>query len=193
MLLPAFVHGLAKDVKSRTGRIVTKLARGVPWEEATAGPVVDTSVSDGLIVLHGPSPQLVSAPHFHVYLPLQEMLYAMLPSRARLPASMRDTLFEAALGQAWSTLALQGPGNQLWLARSETLRPFLRATLRFWPEFDDAPRYSQGLAEGSWLWDCPAMARYALIQLGVPQQAVETRVHTAAEIRQILETYSIEL
>lgn len=191
MQLPAFTYGLTKEVKSRVSRIVTKLARGASWTDAIAGPEMDTGEGSGLIVLDGPSQLLGGAPHYHVYLPVQEVLYAMLPSRGRLPASMRATLFESFLNDAWSTLALQGRANQTWLSNPYTFQPFLRATLKYWPKFDDEPRYTAGLHQGSWLWQCNPMIHYVLINMGLPQQALGPLVRTRDELVGLLEQQGI--
>ena len=92
----------------------------------------------------------------------------------------------------WSTLAMQGP-NQTWASRrqGQYLRPFARATLRFWSEFDDAPRYKTGSTHGRWLWDCVPKIRYALAHLGVEHEGPATRIRTEAELRQLLTKYSV--
>jgi hypothetical protein len=195
MKLPAFLYGLTRDVKTRTSRIITQLARGASWDVATQGPVLDTAETEGLIVLDGPARNLGSRPHFHVYLPLRQIEEAMLADRPRLPWSMEDPLFFAALEHAWSTLALQGRTNQSWVSRRQGtyLRPFARATLRFWSEFDDAPRYSYGIERGEWLWACNPMIRYALAHLGVEHEGPVTPIRTEAELRQLLTKYSVVL
>ena len=194
MKLPAFLYGLTREVKARSSRIITQLGRGASWDEATQGPVLDTAETEGLIVLDGPAPNLGSRPHFHVYLPLRQIEEAMLADRPRLPWSMEDPIFFAALEHAWSILGMQGP-NQTWASRRQGayLRPFVRATLRFWSEFDDAPRYTCGLDRGDWPWNCVLKLHYALIHLGVPQEATYTGIRTEAELRQLLTKYSVVL
>ncbi|WP_428266003.1 hypothetical protein [Haliangium sp.] len=156
--------------------------------------MLDTVDTPGLIVLNGPSRLVGGEPHFHIYVPLEQVSLATLPGNERLPQEALGPLFETALEEAWSTLALQGRANQSWVWPAENHLPFLRASIRFWPSFDEAPRYSNGINVGERLGQLNLMVHYVLVNLGVPQEALlATEIDSAETLRELAISHGIEV
>ena len=192
MKLPALVYGFTPEVKKRVSRMITKLKRGASLAEAVGDDMLDTADTPGLIVMHGGSPLLGSEPHFHLYMPVYRIVEAMLPHKARLPLDKMATYFHELLQYAWSTLALQGGDNFFWVTEVETYQPFIQATLKWWPEFDDGPRYTNGTNQGLLLWQCHPTIGGVMIKSGVPKQAViDCFLRTREDIEAMLDKYHI--
>ncbi|GAB4560908.1 MAG: hypothetical protein Tsb0020_07970 [Haliangiales bacterium] len=192
MKLPALVYGFTPEVKKRVSRMITKLKRGASLAEAVGDDMLDTADTPGLIVLHGGSPLLGSEPHFHLYMPIHKIREAMLADKPRLPPEEMSAYFHEFLRYAWSTLALQGHPNRRWVMRVDTYQPFLQATLKWWPEFDDEPRYTDGSNSGSPLWACIPTISHVMVGLGVPQKdMIGTLLRTREDIEVMLDKYHI--
>ena len=192
MKLPALVYGFTPEVKKRVSRMITKLKRGASLAEAVGDDMLDTADTPGLVVMHGGSPLLGSEPHFHLSMPLRKIRETMLADKPRLPLEMRSKYFHEFLQCAWSTLALQGNPNHSWVIQVETYQPFLQATLKWWPEFDDEPRYTSGVNYGGWLWHRIPTISHVMVGLGVPQKdMIGTLLRTREDIEAMLDKYHI--
>ncbi|GAB4563834.1 MAG: hypothetical protein Tsb0020_13360 [Haliangiales bacterium] len=192
MKLPALVYGFTPEVKKRVSRMITKLKRGASLAEAIGDDMLDTADTPGLIVLNGGSPLLGSEPHFHLYMPIHKIREAMLADKPRLPPEEMSAYFHEFLKHAWSTLALQGHNSFLWVAKVETYQPFIQATLKWWPEFDDEPRYTHGTNQGLWLWQCHPTIGGVMINSGVPKQAlIDSFLRTREDIEAMLDKYHV--
>lgn len=169
MKLPTFLYGLYRDVKPRCRKLVTRLRRGTPWSELP-DDYVDTRDVPGLLVLHGPYPNLGFEPHFQLFVPLRIAEDAM-PDR--LGWEYEKILFDESLKTIWGVLGLASDGGQgfIYPASAQDRLRFIRAMVRFWDELDaEGERYSLGGQTGQSLWSLPTMLHYCLINAGIPKE-----------------------
>jgi hypothetical protein len=167
MLFPEFEYGIYKDVFAGCRKKVTALSRGKTWEEVTAGPRVDTRALSGLIVLHGPSPLLGGAPHFHAF--TLHMVIDDALAAGKVPEEAVESIFEQSLGSAWSLVGLLAERNMMWAYPESRREPLLDACLRFWDELvAEDVRYTSGSTTGATLWDLHSNLKMVLSNLGVP-------------------------
>jgi hypothetical protein len=182
MHLPAFLYGTFREVKPRCRRMVTRLRRGVPWDELPAelvepgqDPFLDTREVPGLLVVDGPSPLAGGGgEHFQLFAPAQ-VIHLEIPRR--LPHTTLDTLFGPMLGTNWGFLALLSQWGQwfLWGPGHQPL--YLHALVRRWDELvAEGARYSKGQGYGEPLWEMPTNIHYCLAREGLPQELLKEPV-----------------
>ncbi len=171
MELPALFYGLYRDVKRRTGKIVTQVRKGADWMALVeAGGFLDTATTPGLIVLEGPSPMLGGEAHFQAWLLWSQFYYAEPP----LTDEVDEAIFERSLSQPWSMLGMMGGNNSGWVREKRRYRPFLRATRRYWDLFDaEGARYTDGSRGGFRLWSLPNNIKYVLANLGMSNEEID--------------------
>jgi hypothetical protein len=168
--LPAFLHGLHKDVKARCLRKAKALAKGATWEEL-ASDWLETSEAPGLIVLQGPNPGLGGQPHFHVFALVRAMNDTLGYSRTD---EVTGRAFRSALGTPWGVLCFMGQDSYHYVNPPGSQLPFLEACARNWAELDgEGARYSMGTLDGKRLWESPTMIQYLLGQRGLPGVIVQ--------------------
>ena len=144
MLVPAFLHGLFRDVKAACRRKVTQLKRGAEWADL-AGDLVDTRDHEGLLVLDGPSPLMGGTPHFHFFA-MAQAIENDVPFR--LPESVFTMLFEPMIHTNWGLLVPAGQWGYPFL-----FPPGISSAICIWPSAggpNSAPRASvtPGMAWG---------------------------------------------
>jgi hypothetical protein len=168
MLLPSVLYGPTPEVKQRMRPLVKKLVAGANLiDVVTAGGMLDTSTTPGLLLLDGVTK--ISGENFHTGLTLMPLIDALSHPRTRPARSIGDAIFEEALGVPWGILGMLGPNGHFWLMPETRFRPFLDATLRFWGELDAVgARYCYS-APPRRLWDVIGTLHFVLANLGVPQ------------------------
>jgi len=165
LLVPAALHGAAKQAAAVSRRAVTSLTRGGAWPDCFE-PTVDVATLPGFILLNGPSSLFGGEPHLHVYSPMRELDRAVDAGRLDLPAAL--PAFEASLGRPWALLGLLSQANYRWMDDSARRRAFLRSMAAAWPLFEAAgDRFTMGSRTGQGLWSLPTLLKYALAQEGV--------------------------
>lgn len=147
--------------------MLTSLACGKTWHEvAGAEDTIDTADRPGLIVLHGPSPILGGSPHFYCYLPLTNILQAVLEER--LPSDIEEKVFEASLQTPWGVLGLLSQTNVMWIYPPKRHQPMLTACLQFWDTLNrEGDRYTNGSNTGQNLWAEHTNLKYVLANMGI--------------------------
>jgi hypothetical protein len=169
--IPSFLYGPYSKVKVECRRKARELKRGATFQDLPAEQWVDTALVPGTIVLEGVSRAF---PH-------QEAHYCCFGLVNAVDEEWRgvgwkeqcDTIFtayhEAGMLEPWVFLGLLGQLSGSFLdQRSEWLKPFVRAAVRFWPVLAaEGARYSLGL-EAVELWGLPTNLSFALARLGVP-------------------------
>ncbi|WP_428263403.1 hypothetical protein [Haliangium sp.] len=167
MKLPALFHGLYRDVKRRTAKIVTRIRKGDDWIALVeAEGLLDVDTTPGLVVMKGPSSLLGGKPHFQAWL-------LWLQFRAKALDEDRQDLIEAVFQQSltrpWSTLGLVSYQNHPWFYAKHRYRPFLRAVREYWHIYAAVgARYSYGVPEPVDLWTLNNSIHYVLANLGIP-------------------------
>jgi hypothetical protein len=172
--IPVILHGLYADARTKSRTSLSALRRGQSWEQATEQPgFLDTRTTPGLIIVHGPSPLLNDAPHFHSYL-LHSMVRDAYLER-KIDKEMESLAFEASLGSAWATLGLMCEPSLGFLYPSSRHRPFLKAVLQFWEVYAaEGARFSDGRDWGIDLWSAQSNLQYVLVNLGVPESVLRS-------------------
>jgi hypothetical protein len=142
MQVPALIYGHYREVERRTRRMVTKIKRGAPFEEAIgADDLIDTAEHDGLFNLNYADSLLGGRPHYHVIYALADILGAMV--NGRLPWDLEETVFNACLRSAWGVLLLLPHSSSGWVDPEHRWVPLLRAAARFWPVLEaEGARYT---------------------------------------------------
>jgi hypothetical protein len=165
--LPRIWYGAFSEVKSRSNRAITALARGAAPDVALgANDLVDTDDHPGLLVLQGPSPLVGAGPHWHCYATWRLVGDAVL--KGRLARDVEAALLRYALTQPWGLLSVLRQDTQMWLWPESTHEPFLTHTLASWRELDAlGARYSLGLDRGATLWSLPTNLHHVLARRGV--------------------------
>lgn len=170
MKLPAFLHGLHKDVKARCVRKAKALAKGATWDEL-AGDWLETKEAPGLIVLEGPSPLMGGQPHFHPFALVRAMNDTLGYSRTN---EVTERAFRSALGTPWGVLCFMGQDSYHYVNPPAVQVPFLEACARHWAELDgEGARYSMGSPQGMLLWEHRTMIQFLLGQRGLPGVIVQ--------------------
>ncbi len=165
MLIPRLLYGRYSEVKARSAKVVTALARGRSWEEAFGTTdLVDTATTPGLVVVDGPSPLVGGAPHFNCYVPWKQLPEAIW--KGRIAKEQEEQLFERSLAAPWSLLGLFG--QHPWIWPEHRRRPFLHAALAAWNEIASVgPRFSDGSNDGSDLWSVANTIKFVLANMGL--------------------------
>ncbi|SHH71301.1 hypothetical protein [Massilia sp. CF038] len=171
MQFPDFEYGIYKDVLAACRKRVTALARGDSWDAVTAGARIDSADHPGLIVLHGPSPLLGGAPHFHAFalhMAIQDAL-----AKGRLTQAVVDAVWAQSLEAPWSLVGLLAQTNLVWAYPEHRRQALLDACLRHWDALvAEGPRYSAGSNVGAPFWSLHSNLKMVLSNLGVATAAL---------------------
>lgn len=164
MLVPAPLHGTAKQVARRAATWVRRSVRTGGW----TADLVEVRDHEGLVLL-GSAIGLGEQPAFHCHLP-PEIVKADVTRQLAEPAA-ENQAFQAWLGSAWGVLGLMAPSNVMWFRDPERYRPFLTAAVTEWPAIEEVgPRYSVGSAHGQDVWSVHSNVKYVLANMGLPAE-----------------------
>jgi len=190
--LPSLIYGVYAETARRCRRSVSALQAGQPWEQVTEAPgFLDTHATDGLIILHGPSPLLKESAQFHVYL-LHSLVRAAFLEK-KMSKQLETAIFEASLRSPWAILGLLAEPSLGFLYPPERHRPFLRAVLDYWDIYRaEGPRFSDGRDWGIDLWSAQGNLQYVLINLGAPQAAVAA-FNPSGDLRNLIADAGLKL
>lgn len=194
MLIPEFMYGLSKDVKRKCNKIVTKLKKGASWDEAVTGPLVDTETTEGIIVMHGPNPNVGDLTCFNIYWLLTrffETLFELYEDKNEY-RKFEDTIFEQCLETEWGVLSLFSKRNSRWFSNKEyRFIPFLKALEKYWDTITaEGARYSTGSPTGSLIWTIPSSLWYVLANMNVSDHDIEVTVGQKG-LHYIIEKYNL--
>lgn len=169
MQVPAQYCGVAGDVRKVVRKQVRAMVRGVPWREATAGPMVSTRDVPGLIYLHGPTfTGAPSTPQIYLYMPFLELFRAT--ERGLVPLTQLAEVRSDALKAMWGTAAMLGGVADRFYLRNwpECASDLLRLGVERWGELDgEGPRYASMTERGHRFWEVADGLHWALRALGV--------------------------
>lgn len=167
--VPAAYCGVADDVRKVVRRQVRAVVRGVPWLEATAGPMVSTRDVPGLIYLHGPTfSGTPKTPQIYLYMPFLELVRAV--EKGQVPFERLAKVRDDALGSLWGTAAmLGGVGNLRYVHEWPECAPdLLRIGVEKWDALDgEGPRYAFMTEQGHRFWEVAGGIHFALRIMGV--------------------------
>jgi hypothetical protein len=142
MQVPASIYGEYPEVKRRMRRMVTRMKRGVPFEESLgAEQLIDTTEHEGYILLL-PASRNPRRPDFHPIYVLDHVLGGLVDGI--FPRETEEAVFNTCLGSAWGLLLLLPHSLAFWVKSEHRWVPFLRAAARFWPVLE---------AVGARYWD----------------------------------------
>ena len=169
MLLPEFMYGTMKEVKSNCLKISRKLNKGIIWEEAINANMVDTASNSGFIILYPQgSGTFYNETHFYVYLLLNQI------SDARLPNEIREVIYHKCIESPWGVLSLIAGANNSWLYNEKRHASFLKATLKYWDLFiNEGDRYFLMDSKNNTLWAVGSSLLYVLANMGVPTEVLK--------------------
>jgi hypothetical protein len=174
MLIPSFLYGLTRDVKRNCRKIVTKLKKGVTWDDATEGPCIETSEKPGLLVLDGPSPLLGGENHFHLYILHRVAFEVSLDGM--FTEEIMDHYFHQSILQPWSISGILGGNNAIWFVgknQNGKIKSFIEAIITFWPILAaEGSRYTIGSNTPQELRLLPTNIQYALANYGVSTEVL---------------------
>jgi hypothetical protein len=175
MLLPASIHGPYKACKTAAAKAVEQVIRGCDFNAAFEEQGwADTALSSGLFVLHGPSPLLGGDAHFHVWLPLSEVLRAV--SARKLTVAAMEPVFEQALSTRWGLLSLLAISNSIWTHPEHRQTPFLRSLMPCWDEFvNQGTRFTAGSNTADDLWSHADTVKGILVRRGIRLGELDVR------------------
>ena len=188
--IPKIFYGRYRDVRPRLMRVARRMRRAEPWIPLVEQDgFLDVASTPGYIVGDGPSSLLGADEHFQIW------LLWMLARQGRVN-DIRDELeivFQQSLSRSWALLGLVMSRNDGWLWDREHHRPFLRAVLPHWDEFDSiGPRYSLGSRNGESLWDLHNTVMYVLGHQGLPLEEFPAHL-TGAELARLMNALGIEI
>src|SRR5689334_1827970 len=112
MLLPNFIHGVHKVVKSRCKKLGKTVTSGEHYLETILSMGMrDTAGDSDLLVHHGPSPMLAKTECYQLYYPLPMIWCEQTPGPER--RRLVEDIFQESLNTAWGTLLLT-PRDTCW-------------------------------------------------------------------------------
>lgn len=185
MRIPAVTYGPLKDASRNCRRSLSELKKGQSWEQATEQlGFFDTQEIPGMIQLHGPNPLVRNDSHFHVYL-----LHSIVRNEyleKKISKELENLVFENSLRLPWATLGLMAEPSLGFLYPASRHRPFIRAVLNFWDIYkSENARFSDGGDYGMELWQAQGNLQYALVHIGVEENAIRA-FHPTGSLRNLL-------
>lgn len=144
MQLPTLLYGTYQQVAMRMKPLPKLIANGRTLAEClTDAGFYDTLSTHGLLILHGPSPQLGSSDNYHLFLPLDLIRKSRV--KGVIPIQRESEIFMESLQSTWGVLFAIASQQMLWDDQSNRCRVFLGAVQQLWSDLADVgPRYSFG-------------------------------------------------
>jgi hypothetical protein len=149
--IPSFLYGKFADVKRETGKVVSRLKKGMPIAEvAAAYDLVEIGTVPGKLILDGPSPLTGGEPHFNMFALTRLMLMADMPYEVKF-ADVLERFYTDMQQTFWGHMALSTGQTVYNYYGTEARRiAYLRSLIRYKENYIAANGYFDRLPMYGW-------------------------------------------